>query len=161
MEKQKNDIKKTYFYKHPTSVYVLYGVFGVCLIVPAIYNLLKVFEVANLVSYYRSLEIVSVAVCLFALALVSYFLFCNRYIITENEFIYCKFTKKVYEKDKLLTIKRDEKSGLTVLYVEDESKDDFVGFIVLSVSNKKKEEFIEDITKLNPHVSVETLQDNE
>lgn len=159
MEKNNNADRKIYYYKHPTSIYVLYGVFCVCLIAPAIYNVLKVLEVGNLVSYYRNLEIVSIVVCLFALGLVSYFLFFNCYIITDNEFIFRKFSKKVYAKDKLLTIKIDKKSGLIVLYVEDETKEDYVGFIVLSVSKSKEKELIEDITKLNSHVSVETLQD--
>lgn len=160
MEKRNNVDKKIYYYKHPTSIYVLYGVFCVCLLLPAIYNFLKVLEVGNLVSYYRSLEIVSVVVCLFALALVSYFLFFNCYIITDNEFIFRKFNKKVYSKEKLLTVKIDKKSGMVVLYVEDETKEDFIGFIVLSVAKSKEKELIDDITKLNPHVSVETLQDN-
>ena len=161
MEKQKRQNNKVYYYKYPTSIYVLYGIFCVGLLAPAIYNLLKVLEVANLVSYFKELEIFSVVFCLVAIAIVTAFLFLNRFIITETEFIYQKFTKKVYSPEKLLTIKRQNKTGLIVLYVEDETKEDYIGFIVLSVFPSKRKQIIEDIRNLNYHVSVEDIDDNE
>ncbi len=160
MEKQKNEIK-IYYYKHPTSVYVFYGIMCALFLLGGLYNLMKVLGVGTLVSYYRGLEIASVAVCFLALIFVTAFLFCNRYEISSNTFIYRKLTRTEYSADKLLTIKRDKKSGLTVLYVEDENKEDYVGFIVLSVFPSKADKIIEDIQKLNSHVSVEVVDNDE
>ncbi len=123
--------------------------------------MMKVLGIGTLVSYYRGLEIASVAVCFLALIFVTAFLFCNRYEVTDNAFIYRKLTKTVYLAEKLLTIKRDKKSGLTVLYVEDETKEDYVGFLVLSVFPSKSDKIIDEIQKLNPHVSVEVIEDGE
>lgn len=160
MKKQTNEVK-IYYYKHPTSVYVFYAVMCALFLIGGLYNLMKVLGVGTLVSYYRGLEIASVAVCFLALIFVTAFLFCNRYEITDNALVYRKLTKTVYPAEKLLTIKRDKKSGLTVLYVEDETKEDYVGFIVLSVFPSKSDKIIEDIQKLNPHVSVEVIENGE
>lgn len=160
MKKQTNEVK-IYYYKHPTSVYVFYAVMCALFLIGGLYNLMKVLGVGTLVSYYRGLEIASVAVCFLALIFVTAFLFCNRYEITNNALVYRKLTKTVYLAEKLLTIKRDKKSGLTVLYVEDETKEDYVGFIVLSVFPSKSDKIIDDIQKLNPHVSVEVIEDGE
>lgn len=160
MKKQTNEVK-IYYYKHPTSVYVFYAVMCALFLIGGLYNLMKVLGVGTLVSYYRGLEIASVAVCFLALIFVTAFLFCNRYEITDNALVYRKLTKTVYSAEKLLTIKRDKKSGLTVLYVEDETKEDYVGFIVLSVFPSKSDKIIDEIQKLNPHVSVEVIEDGE
>lgn len=160
MKKQTNEVK-IYYYKHPTSVYVFYAIMCVLFLVGGLYNLMKVLGIGTLVSYYRGLEIASVAVCFLALIFVTAFLFCNRYEVTDNAFIYRKLTKTVYLAEKLLTIKRDKKSGLTVLYVEDETKEDYVGFLVLSVFPSKSDKIIDEIQKLNPHVSVEVIEDGE
>lgn len=160
MKKQTNEVK-IYYYKHPTSVYVFYGIMCALFLLGGLYNLMKVLGVGTLVSYYKSLEIASIAVCFLALVFVTAFLFCNRYEILNTSFVYRKLTKTVYPADKLLTIKRDKKSGLTVLYVEDETKEDYVGFVVLSVFPSKSDKIIEDIQKLNSHVSIEVIDNDD
>ncbi len=150
---------KKYYFKHSLAVYVVYVVFCAILLACAIFNLLKTLEVGNLVSYYKELEISAVIVPILATLGITIFLFSNCYILGEGKFVYKKFLKKEYPAEKLLTIKEDKASGITVLYVEDETKEDFVGFVVLQVSESKKEELIKDIQELNPHVSVEVIKE--
>lgn len=154
-----NDEKtKKFYFKHSVAVYVVYVLFGMILLACAIFNLLKTLEVGKLVSYYKGLEISAILLPLLALAGTTYFLFSNCYIVGNGKFVYMKLFKKEYPAEKLLTIKEDKSSGLTVLYVEDETKEDYIGFVVLQVSKTKKEELIKEIQKINPHVSVEIIK---
>ena len=152
---------KTYYHKHPIVVYVVYGLFTALLFACALFNLLKTMGVGKLESYYKGLEISAIIVPLLASIGLTIVLFSTSYVVGEGKFVHQKFFKKEYTADKLLTIKQDKKSGLTVLYVEDETKEDFVGFVVLQVSKSKIDELISDIRELNPHVSVEILNGKE
>lgn len=149
---------KKYYYRYPLAIYIIYALFGIILLACAIFNLLKTLEVGDLVSYYKGLEICAILLPLLALAGITFFLFSNCYIVGEGKFIYKKIFKKEYPAEKLLTIKEDKTSGLVVLYVEDETKEDFIGFVVLQVSKSRKDELISDIQKINPHVSVEVIK---
>lgn len=155
--KDKNEFEKKYYFKYPLFVYILYGFFCIGLLGLAFLNLFKRLEVGKLVSYYGELEITSIVVCLLAILFLTFLLLSNNYVITSKQFIHQRLFKKIYPCEKLLTIKKDTKSGMVVLYVEDEFKEDGVGFIVLSVSKKKIDSLIGDIRKINPHVSVEVI----
>lgn len=152
---------KRYYFKHSITVYVIYAVFCAILLACSLFNLLKTLEVARLVSYYKGLEVSAIIVPLIAIAGVTLVLFTNCYIVGDGKFVYQKFSKKEYTADKLLTIKEDKMVGLTVLYVEDETKEDYVGFVVLQVAKSKKEQIVEDIRALNPHVSIEVVNGKE
>jgi|GEM_PF-6653727 len=150
--------KKVYYFKFNVYIYILTVLLLLIVIPFSIFTILKLVGVGNLVSYYRWLDIVGIVFCLGIAVFLILNLLLTKYIIEDGKFIKQRFSKIEIPTQKMLTIRVDEESDITVLYyADDNSPNDGISFVVLSVSKKKEESLLEDIRALNPYVSIERI----
>ncbi|NCA68017.1 MAG: hypothetical protein EOM87_08140 [Clostridia bacterium] len=144
-------------YKFNKWNYITLILMCVAVIPLSIVNVLRLFEVGNLISINKGLEIISVTVSMLIVAFVVVVVIISRYTITD-EFVTVQVVMraKIAVKD-ILLMRKDIKSNLLVMYYMDKKLPpaDPVNFMVICINDKDKMPFVECLRTKNPRVIFE------
>ncbi len=146
---------KRFAYKFGTVNYVLMGVMIAIFVGYTVYTILKLCKVGDLVSYMPALDGVMLGLLSLLTGYVVVLIFHSCYKVTDKYVDVYNLKHIKIETDKLLLLRYELSSKMTVLYYADKDAPDGVGFVVVNVFEKDRQAFVAAVQEVNPSVGME------
>ena len=147
---------KKYRQVFPKSAFIFYGAVNLVSIAAIVFSALKLAGVGELVSYFLFVDITTIAIFVFFMALTAILLFRAYYGFEEGRFVVCRgFSRAAVEADRLAKFIYDEPSGVGALYYVDPLTPTAAHYLVINVRRAVIDDFIEDLRRLKSDVVIE------
>ena len=147
--------RKRFAYKFAVVNYVLMGVMIAGFVGYLIYTVLKLAGVGALKSYYPAFDIIMLVLMALLTGYIALLIFHSGYTVDAKGVDVWHLKHIKIPMDKVLLMRYEMSTKMTVLYYADPDQPEGVGYVVVNVFEKDRQEFVSLVQKHNPDVGLE------